>query len=95
MQLAISINLIYNYCVFVHVPCIVLFIQQQVKELLLAFGELSGFNLVKDATTGLSKGYAFAQYVDLNVTDQVFLCPFLSERKNRIFLSLFRSNSWK
>lgn len=41
------------------------------KELLLSFGELGGFNLVKDATTGLSKGYAFAQYIDMNVTDQV------------------------
>lgn len=43
----------------------------QVKELLLSFGQLRAFNLVKDAATGLSKGYAFAEYVDSNITDQV------------------------
>lgn len=43
----------------------------QVKELLLSFGQLRAFNLVKDAATGLSKGYAFAEYVDYNITDQV------------------------
>lgn len=43
----------------------------QVKELLLSFGQLRAFNLVKDAATGLSKGYAFAEYVDFNITDQV------------------------
>lgn len=42
----------------------------QVKELLIAFGPLRAFNLVKDSTTGLSKGYAFAEYVDGQVTDQ-------------------------
>lgn len=42
----------------------------QVKELLLSFGQLRAFNLVKDAATGLSKGYAFAEYVDFNITDQ-------------------------
>ncbi|XP_054730185.1 splicing factor U2AF 50 kDa subunit [Anastrepha obliqua] len=42
----------------------------QVKELLLSFGQLRAFNLVKDAATGLSKGYAFCEYVDLSVTDQ-------------------------
>lgn len=41
------------------------------KELLLSFGQLRAFNLVKDAATGLSKGYAFAEYVDFNITDQV------------------------
>lgn len=40
------------------------------KELLLSFGQLKAFNLVKDAATGLSKGYAFAEYVDYNITDQ-------------------------
>lgn len=43
----------------------------QVKELLLSFGKLRAFNLVKDAATGLSKGYAFCEYVDLSITDQV------------------------
>ncbi|XP_055732141.1 splicing factor U2AF 65 kDa subunit-like isoform X2 [Salvelinus fontinalis] len=36
----------------------------QVKELLVSFGPLKAFNLVKDSTTGLSKGYAFCEYVD-------------------------------
>lgn len=44
--------------------------QKQVKELLLSFGQLRAFNLVKDAATGLSKGYAFAEYIDYNITDQ-------------------------
>lgn len=42
----------------------------QVKELLLSFGQLKAFNLVKDAATGLSKGYAFAEYIDYGITDQ-------------------------
>jgi len=41
----------------------------QVKELLMSFGPLKAFNLVKDAATGLSKGYAFCEYVDPGVTD--------------------------
>jgi splicing factor U2AF 65 kDa subunit len=42
----------------------------QVKELLLSFGQLKAFNLVKDAATGLSKGYAFAEYIEYAITDQ-------------------------
>lgn len=42
----------------------------QVKELLEAFGPLRGFSLVKDSTTGFSKGFGFAEYVDVSVTDQ-------------------------
>jgi RNA recognition motif-containing protein len=42
---------------------------QQVKELLLSFGQLKAFNLVKDVATGFSKGYAFCEYADWNVTD--------------------------
>ncbi|CAF0864782.1 unnamed protein product [Rotaria sordida] len=41
----------------------------QVKELLMSFGPLKAFNLVKDGATGLSKGYAFCEYGDPNVTD--------------------------
>jgi RNA recognition motif-containing protein len=41
-----------------------------VKELLLSFGQLKAFNLVKDAATGLSKGYAFAEYIEYAITDQ-------------------------
>ena len=47
----------------------------QVKELLTSFGPLKAFNLVKDSATGLSKGYAFCEYVDINVTDQVSPAP--------------------
>lgn len=31
---------------------------------------MRAFNLVKDAATGLSKGYAFSEYVDHSITDQ-------------------------
>jgi len=42
----------------------------QVKELLTAFGELKAYNLVKDtASAGISKGYAFCEYADQNITD--------------------------
>ena len=49
----------------------VLYFHFQVKELLASFGELKAFNLVKDSATGLSKGYAFCEYVDLTITDVV------------------------
>lgn len=41
------------------------------KDFLLSFGQLKAFNLVKDTATGLSKGYAFCEYVDTISTDQV------------------------
>lgn len=44
--------------------------EDQVKELLVSFGELKSFNLVKDTATGLSKGYAFCEYTDPLITDQ-------------------------
>uniref|UniRef100_A0A2P2HZW7 Splicing factor U2AF subunit n=2 Tax=Hirondellea gigas TaxID=1518452 RepID=A0A2P2HZW7_9CRUS len=44
--------------------------EDQVKELLMSFGQLRAFNLVKDSSTGLSKGYAFCEYVDVTLTDQ-------------------------
>lgn len=44
--------------------------EDQVKELLTSFGQLKAFNLVKDSATGLSKGYAFCEYVDSTITDQ-------------------------
>lgn len=49
----------------------ILYNVKQVKELLMSFGQLRAFNLVKDSSTGLSKGYAFAEYVDISMTDQV------------------------
>ncbi|XP_076458746.1 splicing factor U2AF 50 kDa subunit-like [Babylonia areolata] len=44
--------------------------EDQLKELLLSFGPLKAFNLVRDNATGLSKGFAFCEYVDPNITDQ-------------------------
>ncbi|CAF2070026.1 unnamed protein product [Rotaria magnacalcarata] len=41
----------------------------QVKELLMSFGPLKAFNLVKDGATGLSKGYAFCEYNEPSVTE--------------------------
>lgn len=43
----------------------------QVKEILTSFGPLRSFNLVKDTATGLSKGFAFCEYLDPSITDQV------------------------
>ncbi|CAG8578720.1 17337_t:CDS:10 [Acaulospora morrowiae] len=42
---------------------------EQVMELLKSFGELRAFNLVKDSLSGVSKGFAFCEYVDPSVTD--------------------------
>jgi len=44
--------------------------EEQVKELLSAFGQLKSFNLVKDNNTGNSKGFAFFEYLDADVTDK-------------------------
>jgi len=44
--------------------------EEQVKELVAAFGQLKSFNLVKDSGTGNSKGFAFFEYVDGDVTDR-------------------------
>jgi splicing factor U2AF subunit len=38
---------------------------------LTAFGPLKAFNLVKDAVTLLSRGYAFCEYVDPLITEPV------------------------
>ncbi|KAJ2660625.1 hypothetical protein IWW48_002834 [Coemansia sp. RSA 1200] len=43
--------------------------EDQVIELLRAFGELRAFNLVKDSATRLSRGFAFCEYEDPAVTD--------------------------
>jgi splicing factor U2AF subunit len=44
--------------------------EEQVKELLSSFGQLRSFNLVMDSSTGLSKGFAFCEFLDPNLTDQ-------------------------
>jgi len=43
----------------------------QVKELMSSFGQLRSFNLVMDTSSGMSKGFAFCEYLDPVVTDQV------------------------
>jgi len=44
--------------------------EPQVRQLLETFGKLKSFNLVKDSTTGMSKGYAFCEYHDEKVTEE-------------------------
>jgi len=44
--------------------------EDQVKELLSSFGQLKTFNLVKETASGQSKGYAFFEYADTDVTDK-------------------------
>ncbi|KAJ3036131.1 hypothetical protein HDV00_003043 [Rhizophlyctis rosea] len=46
--------------------------EEQVMEILESFGQLRAFNLVKDATTGASKGFAFCEYIDPNSTDMAY-----------------------
>ncbi|KAI9342475.1 hypothetical protein DFJ73DRAFT_842630 [Zopfochytrium polystomum] len=43
--------------------------EEQVMELLKSFGDLKAFNLVKDSTTGISKGFAFCEYLNPVITD--------------------------
>jgi splicing factor U2AF 65 kDa subunit len=43
--------------------------EDQVRELVSTFGALKGFNLVKDARTGVSKGFCFFQFEDPSVTE--------------------------
>ena len=38
---------------------------------------IKAFNLVKDVASSLSKGYAFAEYADASVTDQVSMPEYL------------------
>ncbi|DBA04481.1 TPA: hypothetical protein N0F65_010077 [Lagenidium giganteum] len=43
--------------------------EEQVKELLQAFGPLRSFHLVKELNSNLSKGYGFCEYLDASMTD--------------------------
>lgn len=43
--------------------------EDQVKALLQTYGVLSAFNLIKEPTTGLSKGFAFFEYTDGSVVE--------------------------
>ena len=60
----------------------------QVKELLSTFGELRAFNLVKDSATGLSKGYAFCEYVDIGITDVVSYFSLKSGSQRLVYLQM-------
>ncbi|RKP14563.1 hypothetical protein BJ684DRAFT_22509 [Piptocephalis cylindrospora] len=44
--------------------------EEQVKELVLTFGAVQHFHLVKDPTTGVSKGYAFCEFEDPSLAEQ-------------------------
>lgn len=47
--------------------------EEQVKELLQAFGPLKSFHLVKELNSNLSKGYGFCEYMDSSNTDSACL----------------------
>lgn len=64
----------------------------------MSFGQLRAFNLVKDSATGLSKGYAFCEYFDVSMTDQVSVLgrnylPAISFASNLPFCN-FSGNCW-
>ena len=48
--------------------------EDQVKELLTSCGQLRAFNLVKDSAMGISKTYAFCEFIDVTITDQAIAC---------------------
>nr|KAF6341450.1 hypothetical protein mMyoMyo1_011881 [Myotis myotis] len=43
------------------------------KEMPSSLGPLQAFNLVQDSATGLPKGYAFCELMDISVTDQAIV----------------------
>merc|ERR1712187_901624 len=45
------------------------FTEGQVLDVLRPFGEIKSFDLVRDKSTGKSKGYGFCIYTDPNITD--------------------------
>jgi splicing factor U2AF 65 kDa subunit len=48
---------------------------EQVKELLSAFGKLKAFHLVKlSSTSAVTQGYCFVEYVDENIRDIAIMC---------------------
>uniref|UniRef100_A0A2S2PJY5 U2 snRNP auxiliary factor large subunit n=2 Tax=Schizaphis graminum TaxID=13262 RepID=A0A2S2PJY5_SCHGA len=58
--------------------------EDQVTELLTSFGQLKTFNLVRDSVNCFNGDYAFCEYVDAAITDQVIahLNGLLLEGKN-------------
>lgn len=53
--------------------------EEQIKELLQAFGPLRSFHLVKELSSNMSKGYGFCEYLDPSSTDAA--CVGLNEMK--------------
>lgn len=43
--------------------------EDQIKNLLSSYGPLAAFNLIKDPTSGMSKGFAFFEFADPSVVD--------------------------
>lgn len=43
--------------------------EEQIKSLLQSYGPLAAFNLIKEPSTGMSKGFAFFEFVDPSVVD--------------------------
>lgn len=43
--------------------------EDQIKSLLQSYGSLAAFNLIKEPSTGMSKGFAFFEFVDPSVVD--------------------------
>ena len=43
--------------------------EEQIKELLSAYGRLKSFHLVREKDTVTSKGYCFFEYLDENLTE--------------------------
>lgn len=43
--------------------------EDQIKSLLQTYGPLAAFNLIKEPSTGMSKGFAFFEFVDPSVVD--------------------------
>ncbi|KAI6230305.1 Splicing factor U2AF subunit [Aphelenchoides fujianensis] len=67
---------------------------EQVKELLSSFGQLKAFNLVTDAQTGMSKGYAFCEYLDTTLTDQAIAgLNGMQLGDNKLLVQLSNTNS--
>lgn len=46
------------------------FNEEQVQELLVTVGQLKHFSLIRDQSTGISKGYAFCEWFDDETTDK-------------------------
>lgn len=70
-----QITYLYIFFLLLGIPSILT--EEQLKPMLMGFGQLKAFNLVKDAVTGLSKGYAFFEYADAATTGTSLTFPSL------------------